>query len=174
VKSYSTFQALLASVARRHAAHRKKGEETAKFPRRSYNTFNHRNFSLGLPTNNGALDQNTNGNPQDLAYALVTNAQFLKNKAFNGGSRSYFQEHQIDRTLRRGIPRGNAPGFPGSQGHSEPASTSTTAETEPTSKRTLASAIWLDSTVTPFCTDFLKPSFSTETVYVPIDKFGKT
>jgi hypothetical protein len=54
----------------------------------TYNTFNHRNFSRGLPTNNGALDQNTNGNSQDLAYALVTNAQFLKNKAFNGGGRN--------------------------------------------------------------------------------------
>jgi len=59
-----------------------------EFRAETYNTFNHRNFSLGLPTNNGALDQNTNGNPQDLAYALVTNAQFLKNKSFNGGSRN--------------------------------------------------------------------------------------
>ncbi len=61
---------------------------SVEFRAETYNTFNHRNFSLGLPTNNGALDQNTNGNPQDLAYALVTNAQFLKNKAFNGGSRN--------------------------------------------------------------------------------------
>jgi hypothetical protein len=59
-----------------------------EFRAETYDTFNHRNFSLGLPTNNGALDQNTNGNPQDLAYALVTNAQFLKNKSFNGGSRN--------------------------------------------------------------------------------------
>jgi hypothetical protein len=59
-----------------------------EFRAETYNTFNHRNFSLGLPTNNGALDSTTNGNPQDLAYVLVTNAQFLKNKSFNGGSRN--------------------------------------------------------------------------------------
>jgi hypothetical protein len=61
---------------------------SVEFRAETYDTFNHRNFSLGLPTNNGALDGNTNGNPQNLAYALVTNAQFLKNKSFNGGSRN--------------------------------------------------------------------------------------
>jgi hypothetical protein len=61
---------------------------SVEFRAETYDTFNHRNFSLGLPTNNGALDGNTNGNPQNLAYALVTNAQFLRNKSFNGGSRN--------------------------------------------------------------------------------------
>src|SRR4029077_18191587 len=48
--------------------------------------------------------------------------------------------------------------------NSEPASTSTTAETDPISSGTLASAIWFDSTVTPFRTAFLNPSFSIATV----------
>ena len=58
-----------------------------QFRAESYNTFNHRNFSLGLPSNNGALDLTSNPNPQNLGYVLVTNAQFLKNQQFNGGSR---------------------------------------------------------------------------------------
>jgi len=33
---------------------------TLQFRADTYNTFNHRNFSIGLPSNNGALDQTTN------------------------------------------------------------------------------------------------------------------
>src|SRR6266446_3116514 len=57
---------------------------------------------------------------------------------------------------------------------SAPASTSTTADTSPSSSATFASAVPLDSTVTPFWIDFLNPVFSTVTVYVPTNKFGKT
>src|SRR5580704_15365052 len=57
---------------------------------------------------------------------------------------------------------------------SAPASTSTVAETSPSSNATLDSAVWLDSTVTPFCIAFLKPVFSTLIVYVPTSRFGKT
>ena len=34
-----------------------------QFRAETYNTFNHRNFSIGLPSNNGALDSTTNPNP---------------------------------------------------------------------------------------------------------------
>src|SRR5260370_37588495 len=57
---------------------------------------------------------------------------------------------------------------------SAPASTSTTADTSPSSSATFASAVPLDSTGTPFCTDFLNPVFSTVIVYVPTSKVGKT
>src|SRR5260370_5995486 len=57
---------------------------------------------------------------------------------------------------------------------SAPASTSTTADTSPSSSATFASAVPLDSTVTPFWTDFLNPVFSTVIVYVPTSKVGKT
>lgn len=54
----------------------------------TYNTFNHRNFSLGLPTNNGTLDQASNPNPLSTAYPFVTAGNlFLNNAVFTGGSR---------------------------------------------------------------------------------------
>ncbi len=55
----------------------------------TYNTFNHRNFSIGLPSNNGALDQTTNPNPFSAAYVNVdSGSQFLNSSLFNGGSRT--------------------------------------------------------------------------------------
>src|SRR6266446_5187631 len=38
----------------------------------AYDVFNHRNFSIGLPSNNGALDSNTNANPLNSGYIFVT------------------------------------------------------------------------------------------------------
>src|ERR1700730_13948956 len=57
---------------------------------------------------------------------------------------------------------------------SEPADTSTTADTSPTSKIAAVSAVWLDCTAMPFEMDFLKPSFSMTTRYVPTSKLGNT
>jgi|SRR5690242_4549917 len=55
----------------------------------TYNTFNHRNFSLGLPTNNGTLDQVSNPNPLSAGYIFVTSGNlFLNNHQFNGGNRT--------------------------------------------------------------------------------------
>ena len=54
----------------------------------TYNTFNHRNFSIGLPTNNGTLDGTTNPNPLSSAYVNVDDPQFLNAHAFNGGARN--------------------------------------------------------------------------------------
>jgi Carboxypeptidase regulatory-like domain/TonB dependent receptor len=56
----------------------------------TYNTFNHRNFSIGLPTNNGALDQTTNPNPLAASYVNVDAGpgNFLNQHQFNGGSRT--------------------------------------------------------------------------------------
>src|SRR6202158_3976714 len=54
----------------------------------TYNTFNHRNFSVGLPTNNGSLDQNTNTNPLNAGYIFVTSPNFLNKFSFDGGSRN--------------------------------------------------------------------------------------
>jgi len=59
-----------------------------QFRAETYDTFNHRNFSIGLPTNNGTIDQITNPNPLSSAYPFVTNSLFLDNKQFNGGSRT--------------------------------------------------------------------------------------
>ncbi|HVO56908.1 MAG TPA: TonB-dependent receptor [Dongiaceae bacterium] len=60
-----------------------------QFRAETYDTFNHRNFSIGLPSNNGALDSNTNTNPLNAGYIFVTAAgTFLNNKLFNGGSRT--------------------------------------------------------------------------------------
>jgi hypothetical protein len=60
-----------------------------QFRLETYNTFNHRNFSIGLPSNNGALDQNTNTNPLNAGYIFVpASGTFLNNKLFNGGSRN--------------------------------------------------------------------------------------
>jgi hypothetical protein len=54
----------------------------------TYNTFNHRNFSVGLPTNNGSIDQNTNTNPLNAGYIFVTSPNFLNKFSFDGGSRT--------------------------------------------------------------------------------------
>jgi len=60
-----------------------------QFRLETYDTFNHRNFSIGLPSNNGALDQNTNTNPLNAGYIFVpASGTFLNNKLFNGGSRT--------------------------------------------------------------------------------------
>jgi hypothetical protein len=60
-----------------------------QFRAETYNTFNHRNFSIGLPTNNGTIDQNTNPNPLSAGYIFVTSGNlFLNNHQFNGGSRT--------------------------------------------------------------------------------------
>ena len=55
----------------------------------AYNVFNHPNPSIGLPTNNGTLDQNANPNPQSTAYVFVDSGNlFLNNTNFDGGSRT--------------------------------------------------------------------------------------
>jgi len=60
-----------------------------QFRAETYNTFNHRNFSIGLPTNNGTIDQVTNANPLSSGYIFVTSGNlFLNNHQFNGGSRT--------------------------------------------------------------------------------------
>jgi len=60
-----------------------------QFRAETYNTFNHRNFSIGLPTNNGTIDQTTNANPLSAGYIFVTSGNlFLNNHQFNGGSRT--------------------------------------------------------------------------------------
>ena len=60
-----------------------------QFRAETYDTFNHRNFSIGLPTNNGTIDQNTNANPLSAGYIFVTSGNlFLNNHQFNGGSRT--------------------------------------------------------------------------------------
>jgi len=58
-----------------------------QFRAETYDTFNHRNFSIGLPTNNGAIDQ-FNPNPLQGGYIFVTSGLFLDNKQFSGGSRT--------------------------------------------------------------------------------------
>jgi len=61
---------------------------TIQFRAETYDTFNHRNFSIGLPTNNGSIDT-LNPNPLSTAYPFVTaGPDFLNNKVFNGGSRT--------------------------------------------------------------------------------------
>ena len=59
-----------------------------QFRAETYNTFNHRNFSIGLPTNNGALDQANNPNPFAASYVNVDDPNFLNSRQFNGGSRT--------------------------------------------------------------------------------------
>ena len=54
----------------------------------TYDTFNHRSFSIGLPSNNGALDQVTNTNPLNAGYIFVTSPTFLDKFSFDGGSRT--------------------------------------------------------------------------------------
>jgi outer membrane receptor protein involved in Fe transport len=59
-----------------------------QFRAATFNTFNHPNPSIGLPTNNGTIDQNQNANPLSTAYPFVTAGNlFLNNTIFNGGSR---------------------------------------------------------------------------------------
>ena len=54
----------------------------------TFNTFNHPNFSIGLPTNNGTIDQTQNPNPLTAAYVFVDSGNlFLNNSVFNGGGR---------------------------------------------------------------------------------------
>ena len=59
-----------------------------QFRAEAYNTFNHRNFSIGLPTNNGSLDQANNPNPFAASYVNVDDSNFLNQHQFNGGSRT--------------------------------------------------------------------------------------
>jgi hypothetical protein len=54
----------------------------------TYNTFNHRNPSIGLPTNNGNIDSTTNANPLNAGYIFVTSPTFLNKFSFDGGSRT--------------------------------------------------------------------------------------
>jgi hypothetical protein len=54
----------------------------------TYDTFNHPNFSVGLPSNNGTLDSNTNTNPLNAGYIFVSSPTFLNKLFFNGGSRN--------------------------------------------------------------------------------------
>jgi hypothetical protein len=62
---------------------------SVQFRAETYDTFNHRNFSIGLPTNNGTIDQNTNANPLSAGYIFVSSGSlFLNNHQFNGGSRT--------------------------------------------------------------------------------------
>ena len=62
---------------------------TLQFRADTYDTFNHRNFSIGLPSNNGALDQTTNPNPFAASYVNVdSGSRFLNSRLFNGGSRT--------------------------------------------------------------------------------------
>ena len=59
-----------------------------QFRAATYNTFNHPNPSIGLPTNNGTIDANQNANPLSTAYPFVDSGNlFLNNTIFNGGSR---------------------------------------------------------------------------------------
>jgi hypothetical protein len=59
-----------------------------QFRFQTFDTFNHQNYSIGLPSNNGTLDQNTNTNPLNTSYIFVTSSQFLNKFLFNGGSRT--------------------------------------------------------------------------------------
>jgi hypothetical protein len=54
----------------------------------TYNTFNHPNYSVGLPTNNGTIDSTTNTNPLNGGYIVVTSSTFLNKFSFNNGSRT--------------------------------------------------------------------------------------
>jgi hypothetical protein len=59
-----------------------------QFRFQTFDTFNHQNYSIGLPSNNGSLDQNTNTNPLNTSYIFVDSPQFLNKFIFNGGSRT--------------------------------------------------------------------------------------
>jgi hypothetical protein len=54
----------------------------------AFDVFNHYNFSVGLPSNNGALDSTTNPNPFSTSYPFVASSNFLNSHTFNGGSRT--------------------------------------------------------------------------------------
>ena len=62
--------------------------KSVQFRFQTFDTFNHQNYSIGLPSNNGALDQNTNTNPLNTSYIFVNSSQFLNKFVFNGGSRT--------------------------------------------------------------------------------------
>jgi len=59
-----------------------------QFRFQTYDTFNHRSFSVGLPSNNGTLDSTTNTNPLNAGYIFVTSPTFLNKFSFDGGSRT--------------------------------------------------------------------------------------
>ena len=59
-----------------------------QFRFQTFNTFNHQNYSIGLPSNNGTLDQDSNTNPLNTSYIFVDSSQFLNKFIFNGGSRT--------------------------------------------------------------------------------------
>jgi hypothetical protein len=60
-----------------------------QFRAETYNTFNHRNFSIGLPSNNGSLDSTTNPNPFAGGLVLITApGSFLNFHQFTGGNRT--------------------------------------------------------------------------------------
>jgi hypothetical protein len=61
---------------------------SVQFRFQTFDTFNHQNYSIGLPSNNGALDQATNTNPLNTGYINVTSPLFLNKFDFNGGSRT--------------------------------------------------------------------------------------
>ena len=61
---------------------------SVQFRFQTFDTLNHQNYSIGLPSNNGTLDQNTNTNPLNTSYIFVTSPQFLNKFIFNGGSRA--------------------------------------------------------------------------------------
>src|SRR3989442_3672283 len=59
-----------------------------QFRFQTYETFNHRNYSIGLPTNNGAIDSANNTNPLNGGYIFVTSPTFLNKFSFDGGNRT--------------------------------------------------------------------------------------
>ena len=59
-----------------------------QFRAEAFDTFNHYNFSIGLPTNNGTIDSTTNPNPLSTSYPFVTSPNFLDSHIFSGGSRT--------------------------------------------------------------------------------------
>jgi hypothetical protein len=61
---------------------------SVQFRFQAYNLFNHQNYSIGLPSNNGTLDQDTNTNPLNTGYIFVDSPLFLNKFDFNGGSRT--------------------------------------------------------------------------------------
>jgi len=63
-------------------------QASLQFRFQTYDTFNHRNYSVGLPTNNGAIDSANNTNPLNGGYIFVTSPTFLNKFSFDGGSRT--------------------------------------------------------------------------------------
>ena len=61
---------------------------SVQFRAEAFDTFNHQNFSIGLPTNNETIDQTTNPNPLSTSYPFVTSPNFLNSRIFDGGSRT--------------------------------------------------------------------------------------